>query len=91
MNFLKRALLSIQRRKGKSIILFLVIFILGNLMAGAIAIQQATRGVETDIKTQLGANATVSFNEDRIQEWKSLEKIWTSKSQIQMSIKKLVS
>lgn len=68
MNFLKRALLSIQRRKGKSIILFLVIFILGNLMAGAIAIQQATRGVETDIKTQLGANATVSFNEDRIQE-----------------------
>lgn len=51
MNFLKRALLSIQRRKGKSIILFLVIFILGNLMAGAIAIQQATRGVETNIKT----------------------------------------
>ncbi|MGY3703093.1 hypothetical protein BW731_00125 [Vagococcus martis] len=68
MNFLKRALLSIQRRKGKSIILFLVIFILGNLMAGAIAIQQATRGVETNIKTQLGANATVSFNEDKIQE-----------------------
>ncbi|WP_257700399.1 FtsX-like permease family protein [Vagococcus luciliae] len=49
-------------------ILFLVIFILGNLMAGAIAIQQATKGVETNIKTQLGANATVSFNQDKLQD-----------------------
>ncbi|MGX4686004.1 FtsX-like permease family protein [Vagococcus sp. JNUCC 83] len=68
MNFFKRALLSIQRRKGKSLILFLVIFILGNVMAGAIAIQQATKNVENNIKTKLGANATVSFNSDKINE-----------------------
>lgn len=37
-------------------------------MAGAIAIQQATKGVEDNIKTQLGADATVSFNQDKIQE-----------------------
>jgi len=67
MNFFKRALLSIQRRKSKSLILFLVIFILGNLMAGAIAIQQASQHVEAEIKTRLGANATVSFNQEKLQ------------------------
>ena len=75
MNFFKRALLSIQRRKGKSLILFLVIFILGNLMAGAIAIQQATKGVEQNIKTQLGATATVGYNEEKMQELQNETKI----------------
>ncbi|MGY3777637.1 ABC transporter permease [Isobaculum melis] len=62
MNFIKRGLLSVVRKKGKSIILFAVIFVLGNLIAGAISIQQATKSVENTIKTKLGSVATVEFD-----------------------------
>jgi len=34
MNFMKRAFLSLIRRKGKSLILLIIIFILSNVMAG---------------------------------------------------------
>ncbi|EOL47636.1 ABC transporter permease [Enterococcus phoeniculicola] len=67
MNFLQRAISSVTRRKGKSIILFLVIFVLGNVIAGAIAIQQSTSNVEKDVKAKLGANATVEFDYDTFQ------------------------
>lgn len=73
MNFFKRALLSVQRRKGKSLILFAVIFVLGNVMAGAISIQQGTKGVEETIKKQLGATATVSFDNKKMEELMSEE------------------
>lgn len=62
MNFLKRAWLSVTRRKGKSLILFAVIFILGNVIAGAIAIQQSTNNVEKNVKKQLGATATLEVD-----------------------------
>lgn len=62
MNFLQRALASITRRKGKSLILFLVIFILGNVIAGAIAIQQSTGNVERKMKADLGATATAEVD-----------------------------
>lgn len=62
MNFFKRAILSVTRRKGKSAILFAVIFILGNVMAGAISIEQGTTGVENTIKKQLGATASISYD-----------------------------
>lgn len=68
MNFFKRALASVTRRKGKSIILFAVVFILGNVIAGAISIQQATKSVEKNIKSQLGGTATV------IQDWEKIQK-----------------
>ena len=50
MNFWQRALKSVTRRKGKSFILFLVIFILGNVIAGAVAVQQSTMNVERETK-----------------------------------------
>lgn len=62
MNFFKRAWLSVTRRKGKSLILFAVIFILGNVIAGAIAIQQSTGNVEKNVKKQLGATATLEVD-----------------------------
>lgn len=67
MNFLKRALASVTRRKGKSIILFAVVFILGNVIAGAISIQQATGSVEKNIKQQLGGTATVTVDYEKYQ------------------------
>lgn len=68
MNFFKRGLASVTRRKGKSLILFAVIFILGNVMAGAIAIDQGTKSVETTIKKKLGSIATVTQDSDKIME-----------------------
>ncbi|MDL4843155.1 ABC transporter permease [Aquibacillus rhizosphaerae] len=67
MNFFKRAILSITRKKGKSIILLAVIFILGNLISGAISIQQATGNVETTIKEKLGTAATVELDYEAIE------------------------
>lgn len=66
MNYFKRGLASITRRKGKSLILFAVIFILGNVMAGAIAIDQGTKSVESTIKQKLGAVATVTQDYEEI-------------------------
>ncbi|MBO1003910.1 ABC transporter permease [Pseudogracilibacillus auburnensis] len=78
MNFLKRGFLSITRKKGKSLILLAVIFILGNLIAGAISIQQATGNVEKNIKERLGAAATVELDYEELdtlsdEEWESIE------------------
>ena len=69
MNFLKRAFLSLVRRKGKSLILLIIIFILSNVMAGSIAIGQASKNVEKTIKLQLGANATVELDWEKMQDW----------------------
>lgn len=68
MNFIKRGLLSITRNKGKSIILLLVIFVLGNLISGAISIQQATGNVETSIKEKLGAATTIELDYEALNE-----------------------
>lgn len=66
MNFFKRGLASVTRRKGKSLILFAVIFILGNVMAGAIAIDQGTKSVETTIKKKLGSVAKIILDYDKL-------------------------
>lgn len=66
MNFIKRGFLGITRKKGKSLILLAVIFILGNLISGAIAIQQATGNAEKDIKEKLGAAATVDIDHEAL-------------------------
>jgi len=76
MNFLKRAFLSLVRRKGKSLILLVIIFILSNVMAGSIAIGQASNNVERTIKLQLGANASVELDWEKMQDW--TEEQWNS-------------
>lgn len=66
MNYLKRAWLSVTRKRGKSAILFGVILILGNVIAGAIAINQSTHNVEKQIKNQLGSFATIDLDYESI-------------------------
>lgn len=78
MNFIKRAFLGITRKKGKSFILLAVIFILGNLISGAISIQQATGNVEISIKERLGAAATIEMDQKALDslseaEWEHIE------------------
>lgn len=66
MNYLNRAWLSVTRRKGKSLLLFTILFILGNVIAGAVSIQQATQNVERKIKHQMGATATLQLDYERL-------------------------
>lgn len=68
MNYLKRAWLSVTRRKGKSLLLFIIIFILGNVIAGAVSIQQATLNVERTIKSQMGAAVTLRPDYENMKE-----------------------
>lgn len=53
MGLIKRAWLSIIRQQKKSLILFGVVFILGNVIAGSYAILQGNRNVERVIQDQL--------------------------------------
>ncbi len=68
MSYWNRAWYSVSRRKGKSLILFAVIFVLGNVIAGAIAIQQSTGNVEKKMKQQLGATVTAEVDFDKLME-----------------------
>ncbi len=81
MNFIHRAFLSMTRRLDKSLLLFLIVFILSNVMAGSIAISQASENVEATMKQQLGANATVEIDYEKIQDWNEeqwQELIWVT-------------
>ena len=62
MNFIKRAMLSVIRKKGKTVILLLIIFILGNVMAYGISINQATKNINNNIKKSLGGYATIELD-----------------------------
>ncbi|MGT2829973.1 ABC transporter permease [Streptococcus hillyeri] len=75
MNYLKRAWLSVTRRKVKSLLLFVIIFILGNVIAGAVSIQQATQNVERNIKSQMGATATIQTDYENMKDsdWEKVE------------------
>lgn len=76
MSIFKRAYLSVFRRKGKSLILLTVVFILGILIAGTFAIKQATQRVEDNLKTKLGFNASLQVDYEKVYDdfdWSSPE------------------
>ncbi|MDQ0255966.1 putative ABC transport system permease protein [Evansella vedderi] len=80
MNFIKRGALNVTRRIGKSFILLFIIFILGNVIAGAISIQQATSNVERTIKERIGTAATLEIDYqklDSMSEQEMMEVDWT--------------
>jgi putative ABC transport system permease protein len=66
MNFIKRAFLSLSRRVGKTLILFLVILILGNLIAATVAMRQAISQSEELAKITLGANVSVGLDDQKL-------------------------
>lgn len=69
MNIFRRAYLSVSRRKAKSLILLIVIFILGNVIAGAYSIYRSTQNVEKQIKARLGSTSTIVYDDEKIGEW----------------------
>lgn len=65
---MKRIFSSIIRNLGKSISLLVVILILGNVMSGSMAIQQATNNAQAVIKEKLGPTATITIDGAKLDE-----------------------
>jgi len=62
MNYVKRALVSVNRQRGKTTILLLLVFLLGNLMSGAISIRTAIQNTDSNLRSRLPAVATLDFD-----------------------------
>ena len=62
MNFLKRAMTSVTRRPGKSVILLLLVFILGTVISGAIAVDGAVSNTDANLRRNL--RPLVTFEQD---------------------------
>jgi len=60
MNFYDRIFISIKRNIWKSTILFLMLFLLSSLMAGAILVRNAILTTDENLRTQLPAVATIT-------------------------------
>lgn len=69
MNFAKRAFLYVSRKKGKTLSLFLLIFIVAVFLISCFGVLNASERLSKDIRTSLGAafyiraNTAVSMNE----------------------------
>ena len=68
MNFIKRALLSVSRRPGKSALLLAIIFILGVVIAGAISVQQALHNTKEMLADKIGITAKINLNSFALQQ-----------------------
>lgn len=66
MSYLKRGFLSMIRKPLKTVILFLVVFILGNLMSGAVSIRNTLKITEDNINQNLKPIATVDIDWDSV-------------------------
>lgn len=63
MKWAKRTWLSIIRRPFKSILLLLVVFVMGNLLAGSLAIITTSKTVKEELKKNTSPEATIGINE----------------------------
>jgi len=66
MNYLKRAIINVKRNPMKSISLFILIFVLGSLIIGAISIHQAVENTEANLRSQLPAVASITIDSEAI-------------------------
>ncbi len=66
MNFFNRALTSIRRRPGKTIILLVLIFVLSNVIAGSISVKNALANTENAMLEQMGVEVTIQVDWETI-------------------------
>lgn len=62
MNFFKRGILSIVRKPVRSLIIFLIVFVLGILMAGSVSIKNSLRNTQKSINQTVLPIATISVD-----------------------------
>lgn len=62
MNKTKRSITYLSRHRGKSFTLFLLLFILGIMVSGAVSLQQAVQNTESNLHRALPPIASISIN-----------------------------
>lgn len=68
MNFFKRALRAVTRRKVKSLLLLVIFFVIANLLLAGFAIRDATDKAKSAARSELGATLTLSFDQQKARE-----------------------
>ncbi|OAB35312.1 ABC transporter permease [Paenibacillus glacialis] len=69
MNFIKRAFLSVQARKGKSLILFVVFLVVSNLVLAGFAMQNVTETASDLARKKLGVDITLGLDGEKFQKY----------------------
>lgn len=69
MSFFKCIWLSITRRLSKSLILFMIVFLLGNVLCASLCISNSMNVLQKDFMQQLGAKLEIKNNTNRYQEY----------------------
>ena len=64
MKVFKRIITSIKRNFGHSFIMFLIVFILGNVLFASIAVSQTSKQVEQKMKDRIPSGITIEENTD---------------------------
>lgn len=59
---LKNALLSIKKNIGKTILLFVIMFVIANLVIAGLSIKKATTKSMEQVRSSLGSDVTLSYN-----------------------------
>jgi len=62
MNYFKRAIASMSRKPGKTVILLLLVFVLGNVISGAISIRTAVLNTDSNLRASLPAIASLGWD-----------------------------
>lgn len=62
MNFIKRAMYAVTRKKGQTIILFVIFLVIANLVLTGISIKSATNEAGRLAREKLGGSLTLSFD-----------------------------
>ncbi|WP_281628342.1 hypothetical protein, partial [Traorella massiliensis] len=60
MNLIKRVFVSITRRKVASLVILLVAFLMGNVMAVSISIQQSGQNIERNLLERIGGKIVLT-------------------------------
>lgn len=70
MNLFKRIFISIKRNLGKSLIIFLIVFLLGILTSGAISVVNAIQLTRDNLRRQIPAVATINPDMEAISNYR---------------------
>ena len=77
MNLFKRAYYSVINNLPKTIVLFLIVFILGNVMCGALAISQSISNAQNEFRQHYGAKVEIKLKEPTTFIMMTNEKVYT--------------
>ncbi|MBU3090756.1 ABC transporter permease [Clostridium sp. CF011] len=66
MNFIKRAILSVTKRKSKTVLLIVMFCVIANMVLAGLAIQSATAKVAVLARQKLGGSVSIELDQEKI-------------------------